>query len=310
MNANRLPAPVEQAVEWMALQRSGSMSDADRQRFSLWLHASPDNQQAWARLEQRLGQAFEALPAVSRQVLSRPGHSRRHLLRGALGLAGVGLSIGWLQGQGWLSLMGNDLSTGVAQRKPFTLEDGSRVLLNAQSRVDLAFDRQQRTLILREGALNIQVAHDPTRPLVVRTAFGEARALGTRFSVSLGSSEARLWVQESQVQLSVPGQAPHTFGVGQGAAFDGRRIDRLPASQASAWESGQLVVHDQPLGEVIDALRPYRRGVLRVNGEASRLRVSGVFPLDNSAQALRSLQEVLPIQVEQHLGWWTQISLR
>ncbi|WP_282876963.1 hypothetical protein [Pseudomonas peli] len=63
----------------------------------------------------------------------------------------------------------------MAQRKPFTHEGQQPRAAQRASRVDLAFDGQQRALILREGALNVQVAHDPTRPLVVRTAF-EARA--------------------------------------------------------------------------------------------------------------------------------------
>ena len=88
-----------------------------------------------------------------------------------------------------------------------------------------------------------------------------------------------------------------------------RQLDPRQAGEG-VWEDGLLEVHDQPLGEIIEALRPYRRGVLRISNDAAALRVSGVFPLDNSDQALRSLQEVLPIKVEQHFNWWTQLSLR
>ncbi|MET0125314.1 MAG: iron dicitrate transport regulator FecR, partial [Pseudomonas caspiana] len=69
-------------------------------------------------------------------------------------------------------------------------------------------------------------------------------------------------------------------------------------------------VRDQSLGDIVEALRPYRRGILRISPQARALRVSGVFPLDDTDQALRSLQEVLPIKVETHFNWWTQLSLR
>lgn len=307
-----MPQAVHEAIEWLALQRSGTMSAEQRQQFAQWLRASPEHDQAWRRLQQRLGQAFSELPAHSRQVLASGGHSRRQLLRGALGLTGVGIGGWWLQRHGLLPRVGSDLATGTAQRRPFLLEDGSRVLLNAQSRVDLRFSPQQRTLILREGALNIQVAPDPNRPLVVRTPFGEARALGTRFSVILSDREAQVWVQESRVQLEVPGHGSLTLGADQGAVLDPRGIRPLDPRQATAnaWENGQLVVHDQALGEVLDALRAYHRGWLRISPPAAALRVTGVFALDDSVQALRSLQEVLPIKVEQHLGGWTQVSLR
>lgn len=309
MSVPRLPPAVAEAIEWMAQQRSGAMSEAERQRFSQWLHASHDNRQAWQRLEQRLGQAFSEAPGLSRDVLSRAGSSRRHLLRGALSLTGLGLGAWWLQGQG---LFPADLHTRVAERRSFALADGSRVLLNAASRVDLAFDGQQRTLILLEGALNIEVASDPRRPLVVRTASGEARALGTRFSVAVNQGVTQVWVQESRVQVSLPGAPPLELHAGQGAVLDGQRIRALEPRLAreAAWEDGLLEVRDRPLGEVIEALRPYRRGWLQISNEAAALRVSGVFALDNSEQALRSLEEALPIRVEQRLGWWTSVSLR
>lgn len=307
-----LPKAVADAVEWMALQRSGAMSDTDRKHFQQWLHANPLNQQAWAGLEQRIGQAFNDLPALSCQVLSESGNKRRRLLRGALAVACVGVGGVWLQRSGLLTGSGDDLYTGVAQRRRFTLEDGSRVLLNAHSRAGLSFDNQQRTLTLHEGALSIQVASDPRRPLVVRTSYGEVRALGTRFSVNMTRRDAQIWVQESRVQINVPGYPPLTVGAGQGAAIDQHGIHTLDSRQsgANAWENGQLVVHDQSLGDVVEALRAYHHGWLRISPPAAALRVTGAFSLDDSAQALRTLQEVLPIRVEQHLAWWTHVSLR
>ncbi|BAP45349.1 FecR family protein [Pseudomonas sp. LJDD11] len=312
MKARQLPPAVAQAVEWLALQRSGTMSDGDRQRFEHWLHASPEHSLAWQQLQQRIGQVFSGTPQSSREMLDRAGNSRRHLLRGALGLSGVGLAGWWLQGQGLLPGLGADLQTAIAQRQRFDLADGSRVLLNADSRVDLLFDGRQRTLLLRQGALNIEVARDPERPLVVRTAFGEARALGTRFSVALHEQSAQVWVQQSHVLVSVPGAAPLQLRAGQGAQLDGRRVQALDPqlSRAAAWEDGRLEVHDRPVSEVIEALRAYHPGWLRISAEAAALRVTGIFPLDDSPQALRILQEVLPVRVERPLSWWTQVSLR
>ncbi|WP_122666428.1 FecR domain-containing protein [Pseudomonas viridiflava] len=312
MSSGALPPAVKQAIEWVALQRSGHMSEADQQHFQQWLLHSEANRDAWHRLEQRLGTIFTDLPEVSHQVLSNAGSSRRHLLRGALAVTGIGLGGWWLQRAGLLPGMGSDLQSGFAERRPFALEDGSRVVLNAQSRVDLALSARERRLILREGALSVQVAADPLRPLIVQTTFGEIRALGTRFSVTQREQNVHVWVQESRVLLTAPGGARLELAAAQGALLDHSGVRQLDPRQAGegVWEDGLLEVHDQPLGEIIEALRPYRRGVLRISSDAAALRVSGVFPLDNSDQALRSLQEVLPIKVEQHFKWWTQLSLR
>lgn len=312
MPQTRLPPAVAEAIEWLALHRSGNMSDVDRQRFQHWLSLSPEHPQAWQRLEQRLGQAFADVPPLARQVLGSEAGSRRRLLRGALAVAGLGAGGWWLQRLGLLPFAGSDLHTGLAERKAFTLEDGSRVMLNAQSRVDLAFAGRSRTLILREGALSIQVASDPQRPLVVVTAFGEARALGTRFSVTLHERAADVWVQESRVQVQASSGARLELGSGQGAVLSDSGIRALDATRAGEgrWEDGYLEVHDQPLAVVIDALRPYRRGVLRISPDVAGLRVSGLFPLDDSEQVLRTLQETLPVRIDQRFAWWTQVSRR
>ncbi|MBX8544071.1 FecR family protein [Pseudomonas cichorii] len=312
MSTQRLSPSIAEAIEWLALQRSGSINTTQRQHFQQWLQSSQDNRDAWAQLEQRIGQTFAGLPPLSRQVLSTSGQSRRQWLRGALGLAGLGIGGWWLQRNGLLPWNRGDLYTGLAERRPFSLEDGSQLLLNARSRVDLAFDDRQRTLILHEGALSIQVASDPQRPLVIRTAFGEARALGTRFTVSLHEQGTHVWVQESRVQLTVASGATQTLGPGQGARLQDGRIQPLDTrlSSENAWKEGLLEVHDQPLADVIEALRDYHPGLLRIDQDAAALRVTGVFTLDDSGQTLRSLQEVLPVKVEKRFGWWTQISLR
>lgn len=76
------------------------------------------------------------------------------------------------------------------------------------------------------------------------------------------------------------------------------------------WLDGCIDVRNEPLGELIELLRPYRSGLLRISPEAARVRVYGVFPLDDSDQVLRSLGETLPIQVTRYGFWLTRIELR
>jgi transmembrane sensor len=69
-------------------------------------------------------------------------------------------------------------------------------------------------------------------------------------------------------------------------------------------------VHDRPLQDVVDALRPYQPGVLRISLQAARLRVTGSFPLDDSERTLAALARSLPIAVQRRTGWWVSIDLR
>ncbi len=69
------------------------------------------------------------------------------------------------------------------------------------------------------------------------------------------------------------------------------------SSGATAWVDGFLQVRDRPLAEVIDALRPYHNGVLRLDPAVAGLRVSGLYRLDNPQQILDTLARTLPIHI-------------
>lgn len=312
----------EQAIDWMVELRAATPDPALLQRVRLWLQQDPAHQQAWNRLEQRLGHPFAALLALdqrspgqaaeARRLLMQPTRSRRDVVgvMASLGLFGAALWGGWRSDttQGWLA----DLHTGLGERRNFTLADGSRLSLNSASAVDVQFDAGQRLLVLRHGELLIQVARDPLRPLRVRTAQGQVQALGTRFLVSQEQDATRVVVLQHSVRASLANGQWAELQQGQAALLRNNTIERLigEQQQRAAWLEGRLEVLDQPLHVVIDALRPYQRGYIRLAPAARDLRVQGVFHLDQPQQALKALAEALPISVQRYGQWLMLIDLK
>jgi transmembrane sensor len=319
MSKPRLDPVSEQAIDWMVRLRAGSPTPALQERFNTWLSQDPAHAQAWARLQERIGGSFNTVRALdrrlpghtehARQLLLQPQTSRRDALRviAGLGLLGGGL---WLGARSPLgdSLLA-DLHTGRGQREHFSLDDGSRLSLNADSSVDLQFDDQQRLVILRHGELVIQVASDPKRPLRVRTAQGEIRALGTRFLVAQEQDASRVVVLEHSVEAKLFDGTRRDLQEGESALLYARRIDPVVGDQRyrADWLSGRLNVLDEPLEKVVDALRPYSRGFVRVSPEVRDLRVQGVFPLNDPARTFAALAETLPIRVDHYSPWLTLI---
>lgn len=312
----------EQAIDWMVELRAATPDPALLQRVRLWLQQDPAHQQAWNRLEQRLGHPFAALLALdqrspgqaaeARRLLMQPTRSRRDVVgvMASLGLFGAALWGGWRSDttQGWLA----DLHTGLGERRNFTLADGSRLSLNSASAVDVQFDAGQRLLVLRHGELLIQVARDPLRPLRVRTAQGQVQALGTRFLVSQKQDATRVVVLQHSVRASLANGQWAELQQGQAALLRNNTIERLTGEQQqrAAWLEGRLEVLDQPLHVVIDALRPYQRGYIRLAPAARDLRVQGVFHLDQPQQAFKALAEALPISVQRYGQWLMLIDLK
>jgi len=314
MSPPRLSPEEIAAIEWLAQQRSGRMSATERQRFERWLAENERHRSAWERLQRRLESAFAGVagqPAdLARSTLLSAGTSRRQALRGALALAGLGLGGLGLTRPGMpLDGLVADLSTATGERRRFVLADGSSVLLNAESRVDVDFDGRQRRLQLRRGALLAEVTADARRPFVVETPFGRVQAPGTRFSVALGERDATVWVQAAQVRLETRSGSSLVLATDQGARFDKDVCQRLEGQRRNefAWQDGWLELHDRPLDVLIAALRPYHHGHLRLSADAATLRISGLFPLDDSARVLASLEEILPLRIQRYLGWWTTI---
>ena len=73
------------------------------------------------------------------------------------------------------------------------------------------------------------------------------------------------------------------------------------------WLNGKLNVLDDPLEQVVAALRPYTRGLVRVAPQVRGLRVQGVYPLNDPDRAFTALAETLPIRVDRYSPWLTLI---
>ncbi|MGE7964293.1 FecR domain-containing protein [Pseudomonas sp. NPDC089918] len=309
----------EQAIDWMVKLRAGTPDVALQERFNAWLAMDRAHSQAWTKLQDRLGGSFNTVRALdrrlpgqaseARQVLLQPHGSRRDALRviAGLGLLGGGVWLGARSQLGDALLA--DLHTGRGERQNFNLVDGSSLSLNANSAVDLCFDDKQRLVILRHGELVIEVAPDPRRPLRVRTAEGEVRALGTRFLVAQEQDASRLVVLQHSVEARLFDGTVQVVQEGQSALLHARQIALVSGDQRQRadWLSGRLNVLDESLEQVVDALRPYSRGFVRVAPEVRGLRVQGVFPLDDPNRAFSALAETLPIRVHRYSPWLTLI---
>ena len=319
MSKQRLDPLSEQTIDWMVKLRAGTPDTALQERFNLWLAKDPAHAQAWEQLNRRLGGSFKTLRALdqripgqadeARQLLLQPTASRRDALRAltGLGLLGGGLWLGASTALGDSLLA--DLSTGHGQRQDFNLADGSRLSLNANSAVDLHFTDRQRLLILRRGELVINVAPDPERPLCVRTAEGEVRSPAARFLVARQEQASRVVVLQQSVQTRLFSGVTRDLQEGQAAILYPRSIVPMVGDQRhrADWLQAKLNVLDDPLEDVVAALRPYTRGFVRVAPEIRGLRVQGVYPLDNSARAFAALAETLPIRVDHYSPWLTVV---
>lgn len=312
-----------QAAEWFVLLHSGEASEADHRAFEAWRTRADVHAQAWQRalaVSQRAGSLPSALgaPALGRKQRRLGAMGRRDTVR-ALVLLITAAPVGWLAWRAtpWMQWTSTH-ATATGERREWTLADGSRLVLDTASAVDVRFDGQRRMLFLRSGTMLVETSADPLRrSLVVVTAQGRVRALGTRFTVRQEDGRSHVAVLEGAVEIVLHEDlSMRQVPAGGQAFFSDTQIDPVRAVDAGAaqWARGLLAVDDMRLADFLAELSRYRTGWLHCDPAAADLRVTGAFQLgdaDTGTDAvLANLMHLLPVQVHYRTRYWVTVAAR
>ncbi|MEQ8261196.1 MAG: FecR domain-containing protein [Alcanivorax sp.] len=291
----------QQAAEWVvALQTAGADERPRLQaECDTWQAKDPRRRQVLEQIE-RMWQATEPAQARRRQ------HRRRLTGLGAVLLAALlGTQLPWAY---WTA----DHRTAAGEIRSLTLPDGSRVVLNSGSAIDLDYSDATRTVELVRGELLATVAKAPDRPFQVVTRDLTATALGTQYSVRLEHGFTRVAVQESTVAVTPRhGGDGLELRAGQQADLnrDGVLARNATASQRPDWVDGRLAFSNAPLTDVVERLARHRPGLLTLDDALAQSprRFTGVLPANNSDAALALLADTLDLEVRYLTPWYVTV---
>jgi transmembrane sensor len=304
----------EAAIKWQVCLSSGQASDADRAAFDRWLAESPSHGAAWQRLNAALNGTLHALrpglladgDALRRSLVGPQLAQRRRL--GKLALAGGALLLGAGVADRYVPLQSLTAGyvTRTGERRRVALPDGNTMELDARS---AASWEGQHALRVSAGAAIFEVGG--SQGLQVRLPQGEVRLGQGRAMVRCEAERSFCLALSGAAEVMTLAGARQTLAPGQGVWFDARQVDAVQNGQehAAAWQNGELEVHDEPLQTVVEALGRYRPGWLRMSPQAARLRVTGLFPLDDGVRALEALRNTLPIRLQRLGRWYVMIDL-
>ncbi|ALL67813.1 FecR family protein [Paraburkholderia caribensis MBA4] len=313
------PNVARRAVEWWLDLQSGDITDSQRRAFECWRAEHADHDRAWRHIQsvsQRL-QMLNESPAASaaRAALTRPRSPARRAGVKALVLLFFGGGTAWLARdqiawRGWSA----DLHTGTGEQRNVTLADGTRLMLDTASAVDVRFSDTERRIVLLRGEVMVVTGHDDgpaPRPFVAQTAQGVSIPLGTRFSLRQEPSMTRLDVFEGAVKVE-PARAPGVSKLahaGERMRFTATHIMSIEPANAdtAAWTQGMLVASNMRLGDFVSELGRYRDGYLRCDPSIADFRLSGTFPLSDTDRVLDTLVTTLPVEVEYVTRYWVTV---
>ncbi len=318
---------IQTAIDWLLHCEEQGIDCACCEALQQWLQVDERHQLAWQRIAAIHHVA--SLPDTA-AILQDTQALTEHQNPFAVGkkfyaqykgrLASVllcAVALGLAKQSLWLDWALADYRSLTGEIKTISLSDGSVVTLASESAIDIQYADHERRIILQKGQMWVSVAKDQNRPLRVETLQGEATALGTIFAVQADNrGQSRVIVAESKVSVCIVGQpmACQVLRSNETIALTAKvlsTIDYVDATEKLAWQQKRLLANNMPLSEVLKALRPYHKGVLLFDeSQMQGKMVSGVFPLDNTDEALLALQVLYPFEVKHYTDYISQINIK
>ena len=313
----RREAAEHDAIAWVLRLDAPDASEADWLALQAWIEASAENRAAYDRAERVTAELRAASPALlrghaapplARRPLGRRAaemrQPRRRMWAGVSGLVAAAAALVMFVAVRQPAQVPADVyQTPKGEARLVALADGSSIHLNSGSRITVRLERKRRFVELTEGEAAFDVAKDASRPFVIAAGERDIRVVGTEFDVLRHDGRLRVTVRRGVVAVQSPdaGRFVRPVLLNAGDQLDHRAgsrtwaVQRVDPNAAFAWRQGDLVYSDRPLDEVVDDLNRYFATPVRVEGDAARLRFSGVLKIDDEVSVVRRLQAFLPI---------------
>ncbi len=299
------------ALDWFVRLLDAPADAATLAAYRAWRQSDPRHARAFDRLTE-LGGMAELHSATLTHVAAA------HVTAAHLPAAPVPAPVrrvrpsrrawlGSIAATGLLALMGSHLypdlktrwsadhRTAVGERREVALPDGSRMILDSDSAVALAFGGEGRRVALLRGRAWFDVARDTARPFRVAAGFSTVEVTGTAFSVESDDRGDSVFLERGRVTVSRPDDParPMTLAPGDRLTATARGLTMQPRpdpAEALSWRDGRYAFHNERFDTVVATLRRYHAApILLLDDRIAMTRVSGNFRLDDPAGALAAL---------------------
>jgi transmembrane sensor len=212
---------------------------------------------------------------------------------------------------------GGAFRTAIGERSTVTMSDGSVIVLNTNTRVDIRFSPKERHIRLAGGQAWFQVAKNPNRPFVVEAGEQRVLALGTAFDVRLADKDAvqvtllegRVIVEPIQSRLAaLLGPPPRISELTPGEsllASGSERVTKRKAdvSKIAGWRLGQVVFDNDTLASAVAEVNRYSSTqIVLADPALATLPVSGVFAVGHIESFIETVTSHYPIRITERTG--------
>ncbi|RDZ29604.1 FecR family protein [Lysobacter silvisoli] len=324
----------EAAARWSEVLHDAADGDGPlRAAFDAWRARSPAHAAAFRRVEsaRALAQALADAPdmlALRRETLARAAKPRPwcsartygYSIAASLLAVVAGLLIVRPDAPGLMyrnvqdAIAGNVHQTGVGQRSEVTLDDGSVITLNTDSRIAVHYSAGTRAITLERGQALFKVAKDRSRPFIVTADGRQVTALGTEFEVHMSERLFEVTLLEGRVTVTRERTRPTSIAAAATAELHpGQQFVALAATAPQvraadvkrevSWRHGQVVFENESLADAVAEINRYsRQRIVLGDADLAALKISGAFNTGDTETFIDAVTAYFPIQRASHQG--------
>lgn len=189
----------------------------------------------------------------------------------------------------------NQLVVPKGKRSQLILEDGSKVWVNAGSRVvyPVAFGKAEREIYI-EGEVFLDVTKDAQRPFVVKTKELNIKVLGTSFNVKsqLNNSAKEITLVTGKVMVEDMHKKEYVLNPSQQLKYadESSIVEHVDTDKYTCWRSGVMRFDSERLTLILQKLSDYYGITIHHTSEIEAITCSGSLDLsEDFTQVIKSL---------------------
>ncbi len=206
-------AIAEEAATWLIrLDADDAPTQVDIAALQEWLSRSPvhrEELQSLAVLWEKMNVLTELAVPLARPAGQSASHTRLLSVQAALAsvafvafVISIGIAALFWQSTSSFHESNGLFATAIGQQQTTTLSDGSVVVLNTDSQIEVNYHAEFRDIRLLRGEAHFTVADNSDQPFRVFAGTGRVQAIGTAFSVYLKEQSIDVTVTDGRVSLA------------------------------------------------------------------------------------------------------------
>jgi len=322
-NDGAAEALIDEAAAWFARMQNPDVSIETRRQFEAWLSRSDAHERAYGRVRRVWTDApFLLTPSAGQAPAHRTVANFRTAAKLAaalivLGAAGLGLH--HLRrppapGGPRPAIAGEaaeeaSYATTPGTRSSLALPDGSVVILDRGSAVQMRYSGNERAILLAKGQAMFEVAKHQARPFHVYAGDRQVTATGTAFNVRLEEKNVEVTLMEGSVLVgeihpaALAPRPPAKLEPGERlvAPFGGApQISTSSFDDIVNWHTDRVIALNSPLGSVIQILNRFDGPQITAKDDRiAGLKIDGTLRTDDPAAAARAIAQIYHLRLVQ-----------